>query len=257
MRAAHILTGLLLLIAGALACNATLGNVLVGTVPGCSDGVPPSQARVYAGEGFYICGNVYVNGELLPGGKIAGSALAANSAPVMNGAFSIYGTAAVKSHKYYYIGLALSEPCEAALGVVPVEIRTNCMMVPPSTIEAVPDVVTVGESFSLQVKNAPEEITMSITGLRTPITALIAKGGAWSQSLMSNECSDTGSCVIRFSFTEQKHPLCTATADAVVAVRPAIGGAGEEKASTDVLLVATLFVVVVGAAGAILLNRYL
>lgn len=256
MRAPY-LVALLLLLAGALACNATLGNVLVGTVPGCGDGVPPSQARVYAGEGFYICGNVYVGGELLPGGEIAGGALAATSAPVVNGAFSIYGTAAVNSHKYYYIGLALSEPCAAPLGAVPVEIRTNCMMVPPSTIEAVPDVVTVGESFSLQVKNAPEGITMSITGLRAPITALIAKGGSWSQSLRSDECSDTGSCVIRFSFTEQKHPLCTATADAVVAVRPAVGGASEERSNTDVLLIATLFVVVVGAAGAILLNRYL
>lgn len=254
----RFILAVLLLLATCLACNATVTGVTVGSVPNCPDGVAPAQAEVYAGEDFYICGNVALNSEPLMFGTIRGSEASAMGAEaeVINSRFSLHGTADVIEHRYHYFVLALEKPCKVVLAEVPVEIRTSCMMVPPSTIEALPNVVVQGDSFSLMVKNAPKDLTMTVTGLKMPITALLAKGASWTQTFSSDQCSQLGSCNLRFGFTDSKHPTCSADANLIVSVR-AKAAITDQPEGPDTLLFATLMILVVGTVGAIILNRYL
>ena len=259
MRAAVFAGAMLVLLAAAMACNATIGNVVVGSSPGCPNGVAPDKAEIYSGEEFYLCGNAYLNGGLLAGGEMAGSEASVmnSTAPIANGWFSLHGTANVAQHSYYYIGLSLRKPCEEGLGEVPVEIRTSCAMLPPSTIEAVPNVVSQGQQFTLRVKNTPRDVSMAISGLKHPIEAMVSKGGDWSQTLPSDECSALGSCIIHFKFVGQKHASCKSSADVVVGVKRPDAPKTEQQLDNGAIALVTLAVIVVGTAGAILLNRYI
>ena len=258
MNGAKLMVAMLFLLAPVLACNATMSNISIGTVFGCPDGVPVEQAEVYAGEGFYLCGQVQLNGELLANGRIHGQAtgIVNDDALVVNSVFSISGSADVHDHKYYYIDLGLKQPCEKEFEAVPLEVKTNCIMVPPSTIEAVPNIIEQGEMFELKVKNAPDDVQMKITGLNVPVSSIINKDSSWSQKFPYDACG-LGSCVIHFSFTSQKHELCSSSADVVVTVHASNKPQPNETTQTTMLLLATLLVVVIGTAGAIVLNRYL
>lgn len=253
------LIAVLLLLASALACNASVSDIVVGSAFNCPDGVALDQFDLYTGEEFYLCGSAYLNGVLLPAGKVDGveANVMKDETMIVNGVFSLYGKADVVQHKYYYIDLSLKQPCEKQFEEVPIEVKTSCVMVPPSTIEAVPDIIDQGQRFTLEVKNAPTDVRMEINGLANPITALISRGGSWSQGFASNECSTLGSCLIHFEFTDQKHELCTAKADVVVTVKAPQQTGAEEDDDNVMLAIATLFVLVVGTGGAILLNRYL
>ncbi len=259
MRAAAFVGAMLVMLAAAMACNATMANVVVGSSPGCPHGVAPGQAEIYAGEDFYVCGNAYLNGEPISGGEVSGkeASVMNSTIAVVNGWFSLHGAADVARHAYYYLGISLSKPCEKQLGEVPVEIRTKCIMLPPSTIEAVPNVVEQGQQFTLRVKNSPADSVMSISGLKHPITARISKGGSWSKTLQSDECSEIGSCVAHFGFTSQKHPSCKSSADIMITVKAPNPTANGESTSNGALALVTLLVIVVGTAGAIALNRYI
>jgi len=259
MRTAVFVGALLVLLAAAMACNATIDNVVVGSSPGCPNGVPPNQAEIYAGESFYVCGNAYLNGELLAGGEITGSEadVMSDSMPVANGGFSLHGKADVAQHKYYYINISMDKPCEKWLGELPVEVKTSCVMLPPSTIEAVPNVIEQGQQFTIRVKNSPADAMMKISGLSKPVAAVIAKGESWSQRFPSGECSQLGSCLIHFEFVGQRHRMCKSTADVVVSVKKQANAKIEEPADNGMVALITLFVIVVGTAGAIALNRYI
>jgi len=140
---------------------------------------------------------------------------------------------------------------------VPVEVKTSCVMLPPSTIEAVPNVVEQGQQFTIRVKNSPADAMMEISGLSKPVVAVITKGGSWSQGFSSDECSQLGSCLIHFEFTGQKHRMCKSTAEVVVSVKKPATAKIEEPADNGMVALITLFVIVVGTAGAIALNRYI
>lgn len=250
---------MLLLLAAAVACDASVGNIVVGTAPNCPNGVAPGDVELYVGEEFQLCGDVYLKGELLMAGTVNGSAEGVMDArePIVNGRFSLRGMAREKEHKYHYISIALEQPCGKVFEPVPLEIRDSCIMMPPSTIEAVPDVVVPGQDFTLQVKNAPRDLRMELSGLSTPVTALISGGGKWSQSFASEQCSAMGSCIIHFDFTSTEHALCTASADVVVTVKApaATPPAGDDDDQT--LLFVTLALLIVGTGGAVIFNRYL
>ncbi|MFC2174920.1 hypothetical protein ACFLQ2_03590 [archaeon] len=250
------LMALLLLLGVALACDAAIGNVVIGSSPNCPQGVAPGEAEVYKGEEFYVCGNAYLTGELVVAGEVWGKEpqlMDANS-QVVNGWFSLLGSADVTGHKYHYINVSLQQPCEKELESIALEIKDSCVMLPPSTIEAVPDIITVGQEFTLQVKNPDREMEMRVTGLASQVNTGITSG--WSQTFSSSDCSPLGPCIIHFEFTDSQHEICVASADVVVTVRalPEEPPAEEEDST---LLFVTLGVLILGTAGAVLLNRYL
>ena len=259
MRAAVFAGAMLVLLAAAMACNATIGNVVVGSSPGCPDGVAPDKAEIYSGEDFYICGNVYLNGESLTSGSVQGSiaGVTDDRATVSDGSFSLHGTANVPQYGYYYINVSLEQPCKIGFENIPVEIRTSCNMLPPSTIEVVPNIVGKDGEFTVIVKNSPADIEMELDGLGTPVAASVIKGGSWSQRFPASKCGHIGTCPLHFKFVEQKHRMCTSSADvAVIVKQPNAVHTGKPSDNSSIALL-TLLVIVVGTAGAIALNRYL
>ena len=255
-----IVIGLIMLasLASAL-CSASLENVVVGTDSRCPNGVPAEQARVYVGEEYYICGEAYLNGVLLAGGSVSGyePEIMDSSAPIWNGVFSLQGKANTVKHKFHFIELALSEPCEYMFEPFALEVKNSCLMVPPSNIEAIPNTVKQGQEFTIEVANVRVETIMSLSGLTSPISTVILAGGKWRQSFPHTSCAEIGSCILSFEFTDAKHPLCKASSSLVVEVKaPQLPQEQADEASTP-LIAGVLIVIIFGTVGAVLMHRYL
>ncbi|MBN3037453.1 MAG: hypothetical protein JW834_03330 [Candidatus Diapherotrites archaeon] len=238
----RLLLAILLVSAALAACDYSVTSMAIGSKADCSDAMPVEQARVYAGEDYYVCGAL----------DIGGARISAYEESIMpqqeadtraQGRFILHGKANTEKWGVYYIKLELEEPCEGELMQVPVEVRTRCVQLPPSTVQAVPNAVEEGKSFAIEVANADKDLDMQIQGLAMPITARIVQGEKWTRSVTSQECAPAGqACTLRFSFVEAEHPICRHDGSAIeVRVRE------EQQATSTSITDPTLGIAVMAA----------
>jgi hypothetical protein len=267
MGKARLFAFLLLLAAAAFAeeCRPAATGVVVGTDSACSGGVPVDKASVYISEDYYLCGTVFDNEGAPYSGKVAFAnpdIMPMTVAQAENGKFSVKGTTGAVPHKVYFITGSLEDAPAPGAGCsntfqIPLEVRDSCVLVPPSTIQAIPNVVTRGESFVIEVGNSPIDMRMTITGLKASITADVRKGEKFQRAVASSQCADEGPCTLRFAFQDPKHPICS-NSDTTLEVRvtPPRTTPPAGLPDTTGIAVAILIIVLVGTAVTVVLNRF-
>ncbi len=230
-------------------CAVEIVDVKVGQHPTCADGVEITDAEIYTGEAFYVCAEFDT-----PTGTLTAyesSTVPKQDRPLQNSVVIVNGMANTQQHKIYYVTLNMTSPC-SAMFTVPIEIKSRCVQLPPSTIQIVPNAIMPGQDFTVEVANAPKDMDMIITGLAAPVTARIAQEEVWTRAFPSTECP-TG-CDLKFSFTDPKHPSCH-NEDTTIQLR--ILEAPPENAETtetmDELMIFILAIVLVGTITTILL----
>ncbi len=248
-----LVLGLLVLMAVALAqngtCSVKMTDVMVGQHPTCADGVEITDAEIYAGEAFYVCakfdtptGTVTAYEDLI---------VTKQEKPLQNGVVIVNGMANTQQHRTYYVTLNMTSPCNAMF-TVPLEVKSKCVQLPPSTIQIVPNAIVPGQEFTIEVANAPKDMDILITGLVAPVTARVTEGVAWTRTFPSTECPN--GCTLKFSFTDPKHPTCRHE-DTTIQLRmlETPPENGETAETMDELMIFILAIVLVGTITTILL----
>jgi len=187
----------LLLLASVFAATG-LQNLEIGVNNDCT-----GDNRFFAGEDFYVCGTTEPGSVIeLKLDNVISQEVVANA----QGEFKAKGQANIIEHRVYYIN-ALVNGEETR--PIQVEVMTRCIQLPPSTVQAVPNKLSEGENFVIEVKNADAQLQMKVTGLKKEINAVVEKAEAWQMTVPASDCAKAGSsCKLEFEFTNTIHSLC-------------------------------------------------
>lgn len=237
-----------------------LTDIGVSTNLLCTGAVPIESARVYSGEDYYICATLLRDGD-----RVGSGAVVAYEPHIMDTTASVRseglvvlpGHAGTTTHRVYYIMANLTGLDACELSPIPLEVQASCTLLPPSTVQAVPNRVYTGESFTVEIANADRELDVEIALVgREKVRSTISRGAVWSREF--DACCDPGemdhcTCELSFSFAERDHPICrnSATRIAVkVYSNGSVPDADGQGMGLETLVV--LAIIIIGTAIAVL-----